>query len=128
MPAPDRGGSPESFHGRVHRGGHVPGDEPSGRPRGYPEIAEAYKRYAWGGGRARLEVRRADRRGRLGHQDQPRKAHERRVRRLRGQRCVWPVWPKEQNLDAVHDTVHDGQDEARHGKGFEGLYKRYFGK
>ena len=36
---------------------------------------------------------------------------------------------KEQNLDAVHDTVHEmAKDEARHGKGFEGLYKRYFGK
>lgn len=29
--------------------------------------------------------------------------------------------------DAVHDTVHEmAKDEARHGKGFEGLYKRYF--
>ena len=36
---------------------------------------------------------------------------------------------KEENLDAVHDTVHEmAKDEARHGKGFEGLYKRYFGK
>ena len=34
---------------------------------------------------------------------------------------------KEQNLDAVHDTVHEmAKDEARHGKGFEGLYNRYF--
>lgn len=33
------------------------------------------------------------------------------------------------NLDAIHDTVHEmARDEARHGKGFEGLYKRYFGK
>ena len=32
------------------------------------------------------------------------------------------------NLDAIHDTVHEmAKDEARHGKGFEGLYKRYFG-
>ena len=36
---------------------------------------------------------------------------------------------KEQNLDAIHDTVHEmAKDEARHGKGFEGLYNRYFGK
>ena len=35
---------------------------------------------------------------------------------------------KEQNLDAIHDTVHEmARDEARHGKGFEGLLKRYFG-
>ena len=36
---------------------------------------------------------------------------------------------KAQNLDAIHDTVHEmARDEARHGKGFEGLFKRYFAK
>ena len=36
---------------------------------------------------------------------------------------------KELNLDAIHDTVHEmAKDEARHGKAFEGLLKRYFGK
>ena len=36
---------------------------------------------------------------------------------------------KAQNWDAIHDTVHEmAKDEARHGKGFEALYKRYFGK
>ena len=35
---------------------------------------------------------------------------------------------KELNLDAIHDTVHEmARDEARHGKAFEGLLKRYFG-
>ena len=35
---------------------------------------------------------------------------------------------KELNLDAIHDTVHEmARDEARHGKGFAGLLKRYFG-
>ena len=35
---------------------------------------------------------------------------------------------KEANLDAIHDTVHEmAKDEARHGKAFEGLLKRYFG-
>ena len=34
---------------------------------------------------------------------------------------------KEANLDAIHDTVHEmARDEARHGKAFEGLLKRYF--
>ena len=34
---------------------------------------------------------------------------------------------KEENLDAIHDTVHEmARDEARHGKAFEGLLKRYF--
>lgn len=36
---------------------------------------------------------------------------------------------KQQNLDAIHDTVHEmARDEARHGKAFEGLLKRYFGE
>ena len=35
---------------------------------------------------------------------------------------------KELNLDAIHDTVHEmARDEARHGRAFEGLLKRYFG-
>ena len=36
---------------------------------------------------------------------------------------------KEQGLDAIHDTVHEmARDEARHGKAFAGLLKRYFGE
>ena len=36
---------------------------------------------------------------------------------------------KELNLDAIHDSVHEmARDEARHGKAFEGLLKRYFGE
>ena len=36
---------------------------------------------------------------------------------------------KEAGLDAIHDTVHEmARDEARHGKAFAGLLKRYFGK
>ena len=36
---------------------------------------------------------------------------------------------KQLGYDAVHDTVHEMcKDEARHGKAFEGLLKRYFGK
>lgn len=34
---------------------------------------------------------------------------------------------KANNLDAIHDTVHEmAKDEARHGRAFEGLLKRYF--
>ena len=34
---------------------------------------------------------------------------------------------KELNLDALHDTIHEmARDEARHGKAFAGLLKRYF--
>ncbi len=35
---------------------------------------------------------------------------------------------KELGLDAIHDAVHEmARDEARHGKAFAGLLKRYFG-
>ena len=35
---------------------------------------------------------------------------------------------KAATLDAIHDTVHEmARDEARYGKAFEGLLKRYFG-
>ncbi len=35
---------------------------------------------------------------------------------------------KELGYDAIHDTVHEmAKDEARHGRAFEGLLKRYFG-
>ena len=34
---------------------------------------------------------------------------------------------KELGYDAIHDTVHEmAKDEARHGKAFEGLLKRFF--
>lgn len=37
------------------------------------------------------------------------------------------VRAKKAGLDAIHDTVHEmARDEARHGKAFEGLLKRYF--
>ena len=35
---------------------------------------------------------------------------------------------KQLNLDALHDSVHEmARDEARHGKAFAALLKRYFG-
>ena len=95
---------------------------------GYPEIAEAFKRYAW-----------------------EEAEHAAKFAELLGE-CVWDTKTnlekrmaaeaganadkmriarraKEQNLDAIHDTVHEmAKDEARHGKGFEGLYNRYFKK
>ncbi len=95
---------------------------------GYPEIAEAFKRYAW-----------------------EEAEHCAKFAELLGE-CVWDTKTnlekrmnaeagacadkmriakiaKERNLDAIHDTVHEmAKDEARHGKGFEGLYNRYFKK
>ena len=34
---------------------------------------------------------------------------------------------KKNDLDAIHDTLHEmAKDEARHGRAFKGLLKRYF--
>ena len=95
---------------------------------GYPEIAEAFKRYAF---------EEAD--------------HASRFAELLGE-CVWDTKTnlekraaaeagacedrfriaknaKMAGFDAIHDTVHEmAKDEARHGAGFAGLLKRYFGK
>ena len=95
---------------------------------GYPEIAEAFKRYAF-----------------------EEAEHASKFAELLGD-CVWDTktnlekrmnaesgacadkmriaaLAKQNNYDAIHDTVHEmAKDEARHGKGFEGLYNRYFKK
>ena len=79
---------------------------------GYPEIAEAYKRYAW-----------------------EEAEHASKFAELIGE----VVWDTKTNLykrmNAESGACEDkmrlarmAKDEARHGKGFEGLYKRYFGK
>ena len=95
---------------------------------GYPEIAEAFKRYAFEEAehaakfaellgemvwdtKTNLEKRMAAEAG----------ANADKMRIARN--------AKAQNLDAIHDTVHEmAKDEARHGQGFQGLYNRYFKK
>ncbi len=95
---------------------------------GYPEVAEAFKRYAFeeaehaskfaellgdvlGDTKSNLEARIAAERG----------ACEDKFRIARN--------AKKANMDATHDTVHEmAKDEARHCAGFEGLYKRLFKK
>ena len=95
---------------------------------GYPEIAEAFKRYAF-----------------------EEAEHAAKFAELLGE-CVWDTKTnlekrataeagacedkfriakiaKAEGFDAIHDTVHEmAKDEARHGAGFAGLLKRYFGK
>ena len=95
---------------------------------GYPEVAEAFKRYAFEEAehaakfaellgevvwdtKTNLEKRMAAEAGAC--------AHKTRIAKL----------AKAQNLDAIHDTVHEmARDEARHGQGFTGLYNRFFKK
>ena len=93
---------------------------------GYPEIAEAFKRYAFEEAehaskfaellgdvlkdtKSNLEARIAAERG----------ACEDKFRIARNAKAA--------GMDATHDTVHEmAKDEARHCAGFMGLYKRYF--
>ena len=82
---------------------------------GYPEIAEAFKRYAWEDcvwdTKTNLDKR-------MNAEAEANSDKYRIAKRA-----------KELNLDAIHDTVHEmAKDEARHGQGFEGLYNRFFKK
>jgi rubrerythrin len=95
---------------------------------GYPEIAEAFKRYAW------EEAEHAAKFAELiGEVVWDTKTNLYKRMNAEHGACDGKMHlariAKEQNLDAVHDTVHEmAKDEARHGKGFEGLYHRFFGK
>ena len=95
---------------------------------GYPEIAEAYKRYAY------EEADHASRFAELLGEvvtDSTKKNLEMRADAENGAtkgKFELAKLAKELNLDAIHDTVHEmARDEARHGRAFEGLLKRYFG-
>ncbi|MBO5466644.1 MAG: NADH peroxidase [Prevotella sp.] len=95
---------------------------------GYPEIAEAFKRYAWE--EAEHAAKFAEL---LGDVVWDTKTNlEKRMNAEAGaceDKARIAKRAKELNLDAIHDTVHEmARDEARHGKGFEGLFNRYFKK
>ena len=96
---------------------------------GYPEIAEAYKRYA-----CEEAEHAAKFAGLLGEvlTDSTEKNLSMRVDAEFGAcdgKKKLATMAKQQNLDAIHDTVHEMcKDEARHCRGFAGLLKRYFNK
>ena len=84
---------------------------------GYPEVAEAFKRYAW------------ELLGEIVYPDTKKNLTlraEAECGACKGKKEL-ATKAKELGYDAIHDTVHEMcKDEARHGKGFEGLLKRYF--
>ena len=94
---------------------------------GYPEVAEAFKRYAYE--EAEHAAKFAEL---LGEVVTPstKKNLQLRADAEKGAcegKLKLAVRAKELNYDAIHDTVHEmAKDEARHGCGFEGLLKRYF--
>ena len=95
---------------------------------GYPEVAEAFKRYAF---------EEADHASRFAEMlgevltDSTKKNLQLRADAECGAcdgKKQLAILAKQLNLDAIHDSVHEMcKDEARHGRGFDGLLKRYFG-
>ena len=100
---------------------------------GYPEIAEAFKRYAWE--EAEHAAKFAEM---LGEDLEP------HMKATTKDNLAWRVdcefgatqgkfdlaaCAKKNGLDAIHDTVHEmAKDEARHGKALQGMLNRYFAK
>ena len=96
---------------------------------GYPEVAEAYTRIAYE--EAEHAAKFAEL---LGEVVTPSTEENLKLRvaaehgATQGKKDLASL-AKQQGLDAIHDTVHEmAKDEARHGKAFEGLLSRYFGK
>lgn len=94
---------------------------------GYPEIAEAYKRYAFE--EAEHAAKFAELLGEV-VTDSTKKNLTLRVEAENGAtlgKLQLAKRAKELGYDAIHDTVHEMcKDEARHGCAFNGLLKRYF--
>ena len=93
---------------------------------GYPEVAEAFKRYAW------EEAEHASKIAELiGEVVWDTKTNLYKRMNAEDGACEdkfrLAVMAKQENLDAIHDTIHEmAKDEARDGAGFQGLYNRYF--
>ena len=95
---------------------------------GYPEIAEAYKRYAF------EEAEHAAKFAELLGEVVTKSTKENLTLRAAAEHgaCQGKLdiaaRAKQLGYDAIHDTVHEmAKDEARHGKAFDGLLRRYFG-
>ncbi|MGV3152602.1 rubredoxin-like domain-containing protein [Sarcina ventriculi] len=94
---------------------------------GFPEVAEAYKRYAF------EEAEHAAKFAELLGEVVTSSTKENLQLRVNAEHGATQgkkdlaTLAKELGLDAIHDTVHEmAKDEARHGRGFEGLLNRYF--
>lgn len=95
---------------------------------GYPEVAEAYRRIAFeeADHAARFaellgEVLKADTRANLSMRMEAESGACKGKKELAAR-------ARQLEYDAIHDTVHEMcKDEARHGRVFAGLLKRYFG-
>ncbi|MBN2878508.1 MAG: NADH peroxidase [Clostridia bacterium] len=94
---------------------------------GYPEVAEAYKRIAFE--EAEHAAKFAEMLGEVVAADTKANLQARVEAEYGATAGKFEIakMAKAQNLDAIHDTVHEmAKDEARHGKAFKGLLERYF--
>ena len=94
---------------------------------GYPEVADAFKRYAFE--EAEHAAKFAELLGEVVTPDTKKNLQLRADAEFGA--CAGKLAlakrAKELGYDAIHDTVHEMcKDEARHGKGFDGLLKRLF--
>lgn len=96
---------------------------------GYPEIAEAFKRYAFE--EADHASRFAEMLGEVVTSSTKKNVEMRAAAEFGacdGKKKLAGL-AKELGYDAIHDSVHEmAKDEARHGRGFDGMLKRYFSK
>jgi len=94
---------------------------------GFPEVAEAYGRIAIE--EAEHAARFAELLGEVVYADTKKNLQLRvdaEYGACEGKKKLATI-AKQQNLDAIHDTVHEMcKDEARHGMAFQGLLNRYF--
>ena len=93
---------------------------------GYPEIAEAFKRYAFE--EAEHAAKFAELLGEIVWDTKTnlQKRYEAEAGACEGKLEI-AKRAKQLGYDAIHDTVHEmAKDEARHGCGFYGLLQRYF--
>ena len=94
---------------------------------GYPEVADAFKRYALE--EAEHAAKFAELLGEV-LANSTKKNLQMRAEAEAGAcdgKFQIAKRAKELGYDAIHDTVHEmAKDEARHGAGFNGLLKRYF--
>ena len=94
---------------------------------GYPEIAEAFKRYAME--EAMHAAQAAEMLGECVSASTETNVKMRAEAEMGATAHKFELAKraKELGYDAIHDSVHEmAKDEARHGRGFAGLLKRYF--
>ena len=95
---------------------------------GYPEVAAAFRQYAWEEAEHCAKFAEL-----LGDVVWDTKTNVQKRMMAEAGACEDKLRiakrAKALDLDAIHDTVHEmAKDEARHGSGFQGLWKRYFEK